>query len=913
MTSDTDSMWSRWEEVDRLFNAALDRPAAERRSFVESECGGDSELLESVLRLLEIEASSDDRLEVPGSGLSQAFIENLGDGTETPRQIDRYTLLRELGRGGMGTVYLAEHEGEDFRQQVALKVLRRGLDTEDILQRFVTERQILAKLSHPNIARLYDGGATPNGRPYLVMEYVEGEPITEYCDRKRLDIRQRLNLALQVADAVNAAHANLIVHRDLKPSNILVTAEGHVKLLDFGIAKMLDPEAGGVHTRTGSYLLTPDHASPEQLKGEPITTATDVYQLGVLLFRLLTGQRPFPARRGSALELRELAERSDIPKPSTTIVSADEASAIADNRATSPARLRKALRGDLDTIVGKALAADPTRRYSSTANLAEEIRRYLDGRTISARPDTFGYQARRFLHRYPWVAPVVVAAIAGLVIYVATLIRYTNRLEAERNTAQTEAARAEEVQQFLVDLFASANPFVPADTVRGRRITVVEALDLGVERLGTSLEERPEARASILSAIAGVYQDLGIYERALPLREETLELQRSLYGTSSRPTRESLGRLASIHSGLGELDLATELFERWLEFALAAEPFDVAEIADARTRFGRHLFELSRTEAAEEQLRSAVALAADGDVPPLIEVEATRSLADTQRLRGNFAESERSALRAVELADDHFGAASTPSALARATLATTYSGMGRREEADVVFRAAIEDLERTLGADHLHRLTTMTNYAVLKSSLGEWASAEKVLAEVVAIGERVYGEDHPQVADILQNYAGSMMRQGRFDEAIPIYERAAQIYRERVPEDNFVRALPLVSLADIYLTKSQSLDAERTTREAISILETALPEGHFVTAVAHCRLGRALVQQNRLSEAEPHFARSLDPIFEATIYPDYRRACLSSAAEFYRSRGNDELVSTIETVLAGIDADAAPVAALQTD
>ncbi len=543
----------------------------------------------------------------------------------------------------MGTVYLAEHEGKGFHQQVALKVLRRGLDTDDILHRFVTERQILAQLKHPNIARLFDGGSTPNGRPFLVMEHVEGVPLIDYCDREQLDVRRRLRLMLQVVDAVNEAHTNLIVHRDLKPSNILVTADGHVKLLDFGIAKILDPAAGALHTRTGSYLLTPDHASPEQLRGEPITTATDVYQLGALLFRLLTGRRPFPAGEGSPLELQELAKRANVPLPSTTVESTEEGFEIARARSSSPAQLRRTLRGDLDTIVGKALKAEVSRRYASAANLADDLRRFLDGRTISARPDSFGYQTSKFLRRNPWIAPVAVVALAMLGLYIATLVRYTDRLEAERNKAELEADRAEEVQRFLVDLFSSANPYVPADSQRGRRITVLEALDLGVERLDGSLESQPEARASILSAIAGVYEDLGAFQQALPLRQEALELQRSLYGSSTRPVRDSLGDLATIVAGLGELERATELHEERLELALAAAPPDGREIADARTLLGRHLFAISQPEAAEEQLRAAVDLTRRAQVPPLTQVEAIRSLADAQRLRGRFDEAESSA------------------------------------------------------------------------------------------------------------------------------------------------------------------------------------------------------------------------------------------------------------------------------
>jgi serine/threonine protein kinase len=913
VTARSESMWNRWREIDQLLDAALDRSRAERQVFLESECGEDSELLASVLELLAIADSPDERLEVPDPNLSQAFFEELGGFQEGLGRIGRYSLVRELGRGGMGTVYLAEYEGEGFHQQVALKVLRRGLDTDDILQRFMIERQILAQLKHPNIARLFDGGSTPNGRPYLVMEYVEGEPLIDYCDREQLDVRHRLRLVLQVVDAVNEAHTNLIVHRDLKPSNILVTADGHVKLLDFGIAKILDPAAGALQTRTGSYLLTPDHASPEQLRGEPITTATDVYQLGVLLFRLLTGRRPFPVGEGSPLELQDLADRAKVPRPSTTVDSTEEGLEIATARSSTPAKLRRALKGDLDTIVGKSLQAEVSRRYSSAANLAEDLRRFLDGSTISARPDSFAYQTSKFLRRNPWIAPVAVVALAVVGLYIATLVRHTDRLEAERNKAQLEADRAEEVQRFLVDLFSSANPYVPADSQRGRRITVLEALDLGVERLANSLATQPEARASILSAIAGVYEDLGAFEQALPLRQEALELQRTLFGSSSRPVRDSLGDLATIVAGLGDLERATELHEERLELALAVVPPDEGEITDVRTLFGRHLFTIYRSEAAEEQLLAAVDLTKRAQVSPLTEVEAIRSLADAQRLRGKLEEAEGSAHRAVDLADANFGVASSPSGLARATLATVYSARGKREEADATFREAIDALERTLGTDHGTRLSTMNNFALLQMSGEEFAEAARILAEVVEIGERVYGPDHPEVAHFLQNLGASLARLNRLEEAKVPLERAAQIYRDKVAEDNFVRALPLLTLSEIYLTQGDSAAAETTTKQAIAVLEQALPAAHPITAIARCRLARALVKQNQLARAEPQFARSLPPLLETTDFPDYRRACLGAAAAFYRSQGDRDQVARIEAALAGIDAEALLTPAVSTE
>jgi len=894
VTPDRDPLWERWQEADRLFAEALERPNAERARYLESVCGDDRELHDLVLELLREEQESARKLAPPQAAASRMLIEDFAHREVNPRRIGRYTLLREIGRGGMGSVYLAEHEGEDFSRRVALKLLRRGVDTDDILARFVTERRILASLNHSNIAQLHDGGATEDGLPYLVMELVEGQSITTYCDSHRLGVRQRLELALEAIEAVQAAHAKLVVHRDLKPSNILVSSEGHVKLLDFGIAKLLDPEADAALTRTGSYLLTPDHASPEQLRGEPVTTATDVYQLGLLLFRLLTGKLPFRTGLSAAARLEEEARELETPRLSTVLAAATDRAEVAKRRNTTPAQLRRTLAGDLDTIVDKALQAEPERRYASAEKLGEDIRRYLAGEPISARPTTLVYRARMFVRRNRWAVAIATVIVLFAGLYTAQQIRHAHEVE-------TEAERAKEVQRFLVDLFSSANPYMPADTNLGRRITVVEALDIGATRLETTLRDRPEVRASILSAISGVYEDLGAYDRGLPLCKEALELQKSLYGPSSRPVRNSLGKLAAFQAGTGELEAATELHRRRLELALAAERPDDAEIADARTRLGRHLFNISRAREAEPHLLAAVGLAENGKVPPLTEVEATRSLADTQRALGRLEESRRSARQAVALADTYFGPTSTVSALARATLAATLSTMGKREEADSAFRSAIEDLERTLGADHGYRLTTMTNYAVLQITAGEFAAAERLLARIIEIGERVYGKDHPEIGDFLQNHASTLVHLDRLDDARALYERAALIYRDTLADDDHHRALPLLSLSEIHLEQKHSKQAETTAREAISILERALPTGHFATAIGHCRLARALDQQGRVNEAESHFSRSIVPLLEPTNYPEYQRICLTAAAKFFRSRGESERPARIDGAIAKLD------------
>ncbi len=881
MKPDPEGARDRWREADRLFDAALDRPPADQRAFVLAEAGADRTLADAVLRLLKADRESAGLFEAPGPTASHDFLLDLAGRQNAPSRIGAFTIVRELGRGGMGTVYLATRQGDGFEQQVAVKVLRRGVDTDDVLRRFVTERRILAALTHPNIARLFDGGATDDGRPYFAMEYVEGEPITQCCRRLSLGLRDRLQLMLEVADAVSAAHAALIVHRDLKPSNILVTADRHVKLLDFGIAKLLDPGTDDPSTRTGALLLTPDHASPEQLRGEQVTTATDVYQLGVLLFELLTDRSPFSAVRGSAETLRSIADDLRAPRPSSVV----------------EGPRRREIAGDLDTIVGKALQANPSRRYHSVEALGADLRQFLDGRPIAARPDTLGYRTRLFLRRQPWVAPATAVAALVAAAYVVTVTRYTAALEDERTTATLQAERAQEVQGFMTELFGSADPYAPADPATGRNITVVQALDVGVERLQTSLTNRPAVRASILAAISEVYQDLGVLDRALPLREEALALEEATFGPASREVRDSLGRLALLRAELGEADAAGELYERRLSLALDATPPDAAEVADARIRLARFFIGQNRAADAERELQDVLAKAASGGVPAREVAEATRSLADAERVLGRLDESEATARRAVALVDETLGADSVAGAMARGTLAQTLGLLGGVDEADALFQTAIDTLERTLGPDHGHRLATISNWSVLRLNAGNLSGAESLLREIVAIGERVHGPRHPAVAGYLQNHATVLVRLGRRAEARAIYERVAALYRETLADDNYTRALPLVSLSGLHLTDNRPREAETAAREALDVLGRALPAGHFITAVAECRVARSLVARGQGASAREFFSRSADALVGATNVPEYRRECLTAAADFHAAAGDTTEAARLRAAL----------------
>ncbi len=880
MTQGEEALWRRWHEVDAVFDEALDLPADERQQFVEERCAEAPEILDAVLRLLAADAASDEsRFDLPGAELQSEVVEGLAERLPELRRIGPYEVVRELGRGGMGTVYLAEREGEGFRQLVALKLLRRGIDTDDALRRFATERQILARLNHPNIARLLDGGAAEDGRPYLVMELVEGVPITQYCDEARLGVAERIRLVCAVAHALAAAHAQLIVHRDLKPSNVLVTSEGSVKLLDFGIAKLLDAD-DEAHTRTGHALLTPRFASPEQLRGEPVTTATDVYQLGGLLMQLLVDAAP---REEGPVTLSQTSFETH--RLSQVASSSNRVEEIAAARSTTGASLIRGLRGDLDTIVGRALEPDPARRYPSVAALADDLQLHLEGRPITARPDTLGYRFSKLVRRHPLASVTALLALLSLGGYLTTIWRYTVRLEAERAAAELEARRAEEVRDLVAGLFGSADPRVPVDPVLGREITVVEALDLATERLQGDLIDRPVVRASLLETIAQVYLHLGAFDRGRPLAEEALALQEESNEGDSPASRSTLELLARLEYEAGDAAAAAVLQQRRLDLALQDPEVTPDEVARARATLARILFALEDLEATHAQLALTLELNERGAVSLATVADATRTLADVQRVGGQVEESVETARRALELERKH-GVDGVGVALALGTLAASLSSARQYDESEEVFRLAIDRLGVALGEDHLFRLTTLNNLGLLLRETGRREAAEVTLREIVEISERRTGSEHPSLGTYLQNHGVVLTDLGRLDEARRVHERAAEVFRSHLSETHTTRALPTLSLASIHLRQQRPREAEAMAREALAVLEASLPTGHVVTAVARCRLGRAVALQGRVDEAGAQFDSSVRVLAQSPTETLYRDECLEAAASFWADQGD---------------------------
>lgn len=542
-----------WRALKAIFTAAVELPPDRRAAFVKEACEGDETLLRLVHRMLAAHETAGDFLEPATLNLRQIFDAATAADERVGTSIGPYRLQRLIGRGGMGLVYLAVREDEAFRKRCALKIVKRGMDTDEIIRRFQNERQTLAALDHPYIARLYDGGTTEDGLPYFVMEYVEGLPIDEYCDVHRLPIEARLRLFCKVCEAVHYAHQNLIVHRDIKPGNILVTENGEPRLLDFGIAKLLRPEltAQSIRfTRSHMHLMTPEYASPEQIRGLPITTASDVYSLGVVLYELLTGHRPYELATRSPSEIERVVCETE-PQPPSVVVTRPAVIYRPDGgfrqispetlsylRELPPARLRRRLSGDLDAILLTSLRKEPRRRYASAEQFAADIDRHLRGVPILARRDESWYRFGKFVRRH-WRGVTAMLAIllflgSGLVL----LSRQAKVIARERDRARLQARKAKAVREFMQAMIAAADPLRS-----GAALTVADVLKHSGEQAQQELAGQPEIQAAVFMTLGQTHTSLGQYEQADWYLSRSLKLLRNLSAASAEDLPEVLQSL----------------------------------------------------------------------------------------------------------------------------------------------------------------------------------------------------------------------------------------------------------------------------------------------------------------------------------------------------------------------------------
>ncbi len=839
----------RWERMAAIFLRALDADPAARRTLVEREAGGDDTLRDELLAMLD--AHGDDRaLAVERGLLADDDGGRPRDGLEPGTLVGAYRVERVIGEGGMGTVYLAQRSDDQYRKRVAIKVVRRGMDTDEILRRFRHERQILASLEHPGIARLLDGGVTDDGRPYLVMELVEGRPITAWCDERRLGIDARLALVETVCEAVRHAHRNLVVHRDLKPANILVTDAGEVKLLDFGIAKLLDDDAPtedvAPRTRTGVRLLTPEYASPEQVRGLPLTTASDVYSLGVLLHELVCGRRPHALGGLGPVERERLLLEGEVERPSVTVARREEggvpAETIAAARRTTPARLARRLRGDLDTIVLRALAKRAARRYQSAEELAGDLRRHRQGLPVTARPDSTPYRVGKFVRRHRGGVAAAALVVASLVGGLGAAI-----WQAERAARERDAAR--ELSSFLEGMFQAADPFAPAgqrtDTLRVR-----DFLARGVEQVRLELDDQPDVQARLLTALGRVHHTLGLYDQAQPILEEALRTRRRIPGVSGLELAEGEQRLGALLRDRSRYDEAEPLLRSALATRLRLQGrrhHDVAEGLNdlAILLRGRGLY----ADAEREHLAALAILRAAGR-DTVREIAILGDLVATLEIRGDLAAGERHARDALALSRSAHGDRHPRVALALDDLALLLQRVGRYDEAEALIEEALDIGEASLGAEHPGVAEMVSRLASINYWQGDHEVAEALHRRALATKRRIHGDTHLATTDAMYDLAQVLRATGDYEGAEALNRESLALIRRGLGDDHPVVAVYVGSLAATLEEKGDCRAAEPLLRESLEGMRRTLSPDSYRIPLAERRLGSCLARFGRYAEAE---------------------------------------------------------------
>lgn len=822
--------------VEALFLRAVELDPADRPGFLDAQCGADGALRAAVERRLRQSAAADAYLNALAErlGLAHGSVD-----TPAPQRVGRYAIERLIGRGGMGAVYLARRADDQYEQRVAIKMLPFGLDPS-VPQRLIAERQILARLSHPGIAHLLDGGVTDDGAPYFVMEYVDGEPIDAYCDRHRLSIAARLDLFTRVCDAVDYAHRNLVIHRDLKPGNILVTEGGEVKLLDFGIARLLDEEAPRL-TAPGGQPLTPRFASPEALEGGAVSTVSDVYALGVILFELLTGQSPYGRAARSPLALLAALQQAEPARPSAAVDDAERRPAAL--RGLEPGQLRRRLAGDLDAIVLTALRRQPDQRYASAAQLATDIRRSQANLPISARPPTPAYTARKFVRRHSAAVAGAAVAVLALVLVTAVSVRYGVTTARQAEQIARERDRAEQTQAFLLSLFEAADP----NQARGATVTAKQLVDQGARRVEAELVGLDQAQTA--ETIGGIYLALGLYDQAAPMLELATRTYRQQLGSTSLEHIRVLDERALLAEIRGDYATSRALAERAL--TLSTRSGDPEAIALARTRLGRILHLMGNLNEAEPHYRAAleqyVALFGEHSEPV---AQGLSHLATLQEHLGAFDAAERMlrqalAIRRALFGDEHLGTIEIYINLASAML-----DQGRLEDAIAMLDHALALNRKLLGDEHRDNAFIYNHRAHAREELGDYAGAEADLRRAGGLLAANLGVDHPDYGIMLANLGKLLMHNGDHPGAREAFQGAYQVLSGKLP-DHWIPFDVARLLAETLVELEHDERAEVLFRTALAGLDARRGPDHETTRAAAAGLIALLESQDRHDEAEP--------------------------------------------------------------
>jgi serine/threonine protein kinase/Tfp pilus assembly protein PilF len=781
-----------------------------------------------------------------GSSGGEITLDIGGQGAAAKKPEDRtsigpYVLVRKLGEGGMGQVWLAE-QTTPVKRQVALKLIKGGLYDSAVIQRFESERQSLAVMNHPAIAKVFDAGATKDGQPYFVMEFVGGPPISRYCDNKKLNIRERLELFIKVCDGVQHAHQKAIIHRDLKPSNILVVevdGKATPRIIDFGVAKAISPQAGAEQTQfteMGALVGTRGFMSPEQADPNvlDVDTRTDVYSLGVVLYVLLTGMLPFDSDGGKKKPIDEMLRQlreEDPPSPSTKVNTEKEtATAAAERRGTDTKQLGKLLQGDLDCITMKSVERDRTRRYGTPSELAADVERYLANGPVMARPANAGYRLKKYVQRHR----LAVAAVSGAALL---LVAFAITQAVQLRQTRRERDRANRITQFMKNMFKVSNPSVS----RGNSITAREILDSSSKNIDTELAKDPELQAELTDVMGNVYMTLGLYSQAQPLLTRSVEIRRRVLGPKNPDTLISIDDLCLLLLRQGHYSEADKMLREAL-------------VVDRRVLGPEH----------ETTLRALVIFAGTLDA------------------EGHYAEAEKLQRETIEIRRRTLGTENDLTALSMNDLAATLSREGHYAESERLFREALDIQRRVLGPENPETLITMYNLAATLATEGRYADAEKLDRQTLEIRRRVLGPEHPDTLMTVANLAATLQSAGNYAEAEKFARETLEI-RRRVLGPEHPRTLWSMSgLAEILDQEGHLTEAEKMYRETLDIRRRVLGPENPDTLASMDDLGRLLSREGQYTEAEKMLRETLEtsrrvlgPDDTETASAKYNLACVA--------------------------------------
>lgn len=744
--------------------------------------------------------------EVPGPG-----------GGGHPSHIGPYRIRRVLGEGGMGLVYEAE-QTEPLSRMVAIKIIKLGMDTLEVVQRFATERQALAAMDHPSIAKAFDAGATEAGRPYFVMELIRGVPLTEYCDTHKLSTRQRIELFIEICQGVQHAHQKGVIHRDLKPSNLLVTIQDgkpHPKIIDFGIAKAMDHRLSerSYATELGQLIGTPAYMSPEQaeMSGLDIDTRSDIYSLGIVLYELVSGALPFDPsalERGDFAAQYVLREKS-APTPSNRFASLGTAQeSVALQRHTTPVGLRKELKGDLDWIVLKAIEKDRTLRYETANGLAVDLQRLLKNEPITARPRSAAYAIRKFVRRHRLGVGLGAAAAIAVLGVAITMTVLAGRIARERNRAKLEAAKATSINKFMLDMLSSADPWQGG----ARQVTVEGALAAAVATLEQSFKDQPLVDAAVRGTIGSVYRGLGRFDEAAPLLTESLRRRRAALGENNEEVAQGLTELATLYRNEARYDSA-------------------ATMAGEALRIRRRL-------AGADSLGVATSLLDLGEV---------------ERLKGDPAQADTLERRALAIRKAALGPDDVEVADAMRSVASVGMDLGRYADAEAFERPAIAIMRKTLGPQHPKLAAALNDLALLRMYQHDYAQAESLLTESIRMDSVVLGPMHPDVAAAIENLGNVYFTEGRSDDALAMLRQVLNIRRTMLGDSSQAVGRTISNMASVMRLKKDYAGAQPLFDEAVTRLSRSLGPDHPDVILTMVAQAKNLLSLGRVPAADSVF------------------------------------------------------------